>query len=283
MMSVTIPATSQYVNDPDINITTTTNSRRASGGEIDFRTTKRRKIEVSPKENDILFYGNAKRTCGHPGNVAFVDTVKKCLKTYQAYNGDIQIAKYVVEGLTSQLPPVRFLHQNATTREWSTLSSLEAIVVTNHALMTTSKRQIEVELQQSGAIPVIPKSRLEKVPSSSETMAPAEKVESTSRWPLETTSLRELMWGGFSPLHMYPSKCSSTYQKGPRYLNSPRTVVPAPNPLTDNCDEDISIPDSSAWHEDDDDLIWSPIDLENVFADVFDGEDDNDFDLFDLM
>lgn len=282
MMSLAIPTTSQFVNDTDINFGVTPGtSRRSSCYEVDFRLAKRRKIEVSPRENDVLFFGNSKMTCGHPGNVAFVDTIKKCLKTYQAFGGDIQVAKFIVEGLTSRLPPVRFLHHNERTREWSALSRAEATIVTNHALMTTNKQQLDIENQQnelSGAQNCQKRlaSHLDNVASSG---IDATKKPDTST-PLSsastTTSLRELLMKGFSPSDMPPFECHSFSQPE---KDSPPCEQDTATPALE--DDMISLPesDSSPCGVDEDPFL-TEFDFENVFH-VLDDEDDNEF--FDLI
>lgn len=107
------------------------------------REQKRQKVEISPNEVDILFFGDAHLTCIHPGNITYAHVVRGCLNQYRESNdlGKFMICHGIIDAFTSRLPPVRFLLRNDTTRDWVRLSQQDALVATVHAFMTCAAQQ----------------------------------------------------------------------------------------------------------------------------------------------
>lgn len=103
---------------------------------------KRCKMEVTPRETDIIFFGHAQLTLEHSGNAAFVDTIKRCLHLYRKSVDKGKIASGIVEGLASHDPPVRFLFRERNSTSWSSLTTSESIAVTSHALLTINNQQL---------------------------------------------------------------------------------------------------------------------------------------------
>lgn len=103
---------------------------------------KRCKMEVTPRETDIIFFGHAQLTLEHSGNAAFVDTIKRCLHLYRKSVDKGKIASGIVEGLASHVPPVRFLFRERNSTSWSSLTPSESVAVTSHALLTINNQQL---------------------------------------------------------------------------------------------------------------------------------------------
>mmetsp|Transcript_19167 Transcript_19167/g.31802 ORF Transcript_19167/g.31802 Transcript_19167/m.31802 type:complete len:281 (+) Transcript_19167:85-927(+) len=122
--------------------TTTSIKRVADSMDMANKKSKRAKIDVSPLQTDILFFGNKKMTCMHPGNEAFADVVRRYVKKIKPSENKLKVSQGIVDGLASHIPPVRFLVCNKESKDWTTLSKTDAILITNHALMT-AERQLE--------------------------------------------------------------------------------------------------------------------------------------------
>lgn len=117
---------------------------------------KRQKVEVMPREADILFYGDANLTCHHAGNLSFVQCVKRCLHQYCESDdmGKLTLCNGIVEGFAARLPPARFLMRDNISRDWVMLSKADAIVVTAHAFIALlfQEERTRTEAQQIDAM-----------------------------------------------------------------------------------------------------------------------------------
>jgi len=131
-----------------MNIVTPITTKRVADIGIDSLIAKRPRIDLYPREQDIIFYGDAKLTCMHPGNVSFADVVKRYLKPYEKSEDKASISMGIVEGLASHLPPVRFLFRSKKSKDWSQLSKSDAVLITNHALVAASNQQMATEKQR---------------------------------------------------------------------------------------------------------------------------------------
>lgn len=112
-------------------------SRNPKRAKIDWISTA---DEVSPCENDIIFFGNPKMTCFHPGNQAFADAVNRYAEKYYPSEDMLMIAERIVHALSSHFPPIRFLFRTKIARHWSILSTSDSILVTNQALLVAGSK-----------------------------------------------------------------------------------------------------------------------------------------------
>lgn len=131
-----------------MNIVTPITTKRVADIGIDSLIAKRPRIDLYPREQDIIFYGDAKLTCMHPGNVSFADVVKRYLKPCEKSEDKASISMGIVEGLASHLPPVRFLFRSKNSKDWSHLSKSDAVLITNHALAAASRQQIKMATEK---------------------------------------------------------------------------------------------------------------------------------------
>lgn len=110
--------------------------------------------EVVERDADILFYGDSNFTCRHPGNLSFVQCVKRCLTDYRESGdmGKLTICNGIVEGLAARNPPARFLKRDIVLRDWVKLSKSDAIIVTAHAFVALVFQEEEARIQQIDAM-----------------------------------------------------------------------------------------------------------------------------------